>query len=214
RLARAQERLDELSRELEIQIEECNTRREELKAAKRAVKENRSSYDRAQQDMAAVEAERGSVVAELYKQRTSGSQVETFASPARSLSEYAERLTLLDITAAARTSAVEHYVALREQLAASGELLDETVDRAERANTEAQRTCDRTKRKVEAEEERVAELAAQVERLERRNRQRAAASESGGGDAATGSVPKVSGNAAGAVEFALAQVGKPYQWGG
>lgn len=217
RLARATERLDTLARDLEIQIEECNTRRAQLDAAEQAVADNSARHDEAEADMASVADQRGHVVAEMYKQRTTAHEIGTFTSPARDLSEYAQRIAFLDITTAARTSAFERYAAAQHQLAASAELLDATRAQAATANTQAQRTCDETREKVEAEEERVEELAAEVERLERQARRRAQdAGDAGGaqGGETPTATPAVSGNAAGAVQFALAQVGKPYAWGG
>jgi cell wall-associated NlpC family hydrolase len=224
KLERAQTRLHDLTADLEIQIEECNTRREQYKAAQQAVKDNRSDHDEVEAALASVDSQRGDVVAEMYKQSTSTAQVETLTSTATSLTEYAERLTWLDITAKARTSAFERFAAAQEQLAASAEMLELAESQAREANTEAQRSCEETERRVEAEEARVSDLAAEVERLEEaarsrqedaRSRQEDAADDAAGaGDSGSTSTPKVSGNAAGAVEFALAQVGKPYVWGG
>jgi cell wall-associated NlpC family hydrolase len=163
--------------------------------------------------MASVDSQRGDVVVEMYKQRTGTGYVETLASPATNLNEYAQRLTLLDITTKARTSAFERYAALSADLAASADVLAATEAAAKEANAEAQRSCDETRRRVEAEEERIEELAAEVERLEEaaRRRQQAARQATA---ADTVPAPAGSGNAATAVQFALAQVGKPYQWGG
>lgn len=232
KLDRAQARLDELADRLEIQIEECNTRREQVKSVQRAVRENRSEYEAVRSALDSAENQRGDAVAEMYMQQTGSYNVETLTSGAADLNEYAERLTLLDITTKARSSAFERYAATQDALDASATVLRATEKQAEQANDAAQTACDETKQKVEAEQDRVAELAAEVERLERAARRRAAeraaeqesaapaAGGSGnggsgnGGGGASSSVPKVSGNAAGAVQFALAQVGKPYQWGG
>lgn len=219
-LERAQARLHDLSADLEIQIEECNTRREQYKAAQQAVDENRADHDEVKAAMASVQSQRGDVVAELYKQSTSIGQVEALASPATNLNEYAERLTWLDITTRARTSAFERYAAAQNELAASADMLEVTEAQAQDANAEAQRSCEETEQKVEAEEARVSDLAAEVERLEeaaRRRQQEAAAddgSERDDDDGGSTPPPNVSGNAAGAVEFALGEVGKPYAWGG
>jgi cell wall-associated NlpC family hydrolase len=217
KLERAQARLHDLASDLEIQIEECNTRREQYKAAQQAVEDNRSDHDEVEAALASVDSQRGDVVAEMYKRSTSSAQLETLTSTATNLTEYAERLTWLDITAKARISAFERFAAAQEQLAASAEMLELAESQASDANAEAQRSCEETERRVEAEEARVSDLAAEVERLEEaaRSRQEDAADDAAGaGDSGSTSTPKVSGNAAGAVEFALAQVGKPYVWGG
>ena len=218
KLERAQARLHDLAAELEIQIEECNTRREQFKAAKQAAEDNQVAHDEVRAALAEVDSERGHVVAELYKQSTSSGRVETLVSPATDLNEYAERLTWLDITTRARTTAFERYAAAQADLAASAEVLEAAQAQAGEANAEAQQTCDETEQQVEAEEARVAALADEVERLEaaqrRRQEQRAGDGDGGSGGEQTAPTPQVSGNAAGAVEFALAQVGKPYVWGG
>lgn len=222
RLARAQERLDELSRELEIQIEECNLRREQRKSAERAVAENRRRYERTEKRLASVRDERARVVAQLYKDRSVGQQLAQLTTSADSLTDYAERVTWLDITHQARTTAFERYTATRDRLTADGDVLRTVQQRAEKADAAAQRTCDQTRERVEAEEGLVAELAAEVERLEAAARERAAADEADDSDdsndpsdtAAPAPAPAVSGSAGAAVQFALAQVGKPYAWGG
>lgn len=228
RLARAQERLDELSRDLEIQIEECNLRREQLKAARTAVADNRKHYRKTEAQLTAVADERSRVVAEMYKDRSGGRQLSSLAATAGSLAEYAERIAWLDITQEARASAFERYSAARDQLSATGDVLQTTKRQAAEANNVAQRSCEETRRKVEAEEDHIAELAAEVERLEARARARAERREAAREETAQASqeptetaaasapaaAPAASGSAAAAVQFALAQVGKPYGWGG
>lgn len=220
RLARAQERLDELSRELEIQIEECNLHREQRKSAKRAVAENRRRYERTEKRLASVRDERARVVAQLYKDRSVGQQLAQLTTSADSLTDYAERVTWLDITQQARTTAFERYTATRDRLTADGDVLRTVQEGAEKADATAQRTCDETRERVEAEKGRVAELDAEVEQLEAAARERAAAGEPDESDAPTEAqtapapAPAVSGSAGAAVQFALAQVGKPYAWGG
>lgn len=222
RLERARERLETLSSELEIQIEECNLRREQLKSAKRAVADNRAKYDRTAGQLAAVADERSQVAAQMYKQHTAGRQFAGVTESVTSLNDYAERMAWLDITQQARTTAFERYSATRNTLAASGDLLKATKKQAAAANEEAQRSCEETRRRVAAEKERIDELSAEVERLAAAARRRAAqrgAQESGGGNSGnsdSAAVPVVSGsgNARAAVQFALAQVGKPYGWGG
>jgi len=211
RLARAQERLDELSRELEIQIEECNLRREQRKAADRAVAENRRRYDRTEKRLASVRDERAEVVAQLYKDRSVGQQLAQLTTSADSLTDYAERVTWLDIAQQARTTTFERFTATQDRLTADGDVLRTVQERAAEANATAQRSCDKTRERVEAEEDNVAELAAEVERLEAATRERATTEET---TAQAPPAPAVSGSAGAAVQFALAQVGKPYAWGG
>jgi len=226
RLARAQERLDELSRELEIQIEECNLRREQRKAAERAVAENRRRYEKTEKRLASVRDERAEVVAQLYKDRSVGQQLAQLTTSADSLTDYAERVTWLDIAHQARTTAFERFTATQDRLTADGDVLRTVRDRAEEADSTAQRSCDETRDRVEAEEGRIAELGAEVERLEAAALERAARDGSDSGSQsrsaagatapapATTPVPAASGSAGAAVQFALAQVGKPYAWGG
>jgi cell wall-associated NlpC family hydrolase len=218
RLARAQERLDALSRELEIQIEECNLRREQRKAATRAVKENHARYQKTEKRLATVRDERARVVAQLYKDRSVGQQLAELTTSANSLTDYAERVTWLDITQQARATTFERFAATQDRLAADGNVLRTVRDRAAKADATAQRSCKRTRQKVEAEEDRIAGLSAEVERLEAAARERRAeatqTSSSTQETSAPTSAPAVSGSAGAAVQFALAQVGKPYAWGG
>jgi cell wall-associated NlpC family hydrolase len=220
KLDRARERLDQLSDELEIQIEECNLRREQRKAADEAVAENRTRYRRAKKRLASVRDEYSSVVAQLYKDRSAGRQLNSLSVTAASLADYAERVAWLDITQDARTTSVERYTAARDRLTADADVLETTQQAAAEAEADAQRSCDRTRQKVEAEEENIAELAAEVERLERqRQAARTAPSPSAEGPEPistelTPTPAAASGNAATAVQFALAQLGKPYSWGG
>ena len=226
RLARAQERLEELSTDLEIQIEECNLRREQLQIAKQAVAENRRRYKKTENRLSAVAAERSRVVAQMYKDRSGGRQLSSLAATAGSLAEYAERIAWLDITQDARASAFERYAAERDRLTATGDVLHTTRQQAAEANRTAQRSCEETRRQVEAEEDRIARLSAEVERLEAAARARAARREAQRDDDATTqtvaqaaaptpvAAPAASGSAGTAVKFALAQVGKPYAWGG
>jgi len=213
-LERAQDRLDDLAGSLEIQIEECNLRREQVKAAKRALQNNRAEYDDTQAALATVDNQRGAVVAQMYMRQTSGQEIDTLTASVASLSDYAERLAFLDLTRNARTTAFERYAATQAELAASGDLLEQVTHQAQIANAEAQRTCEKTRQQVEAQEERIGELAAEVERLERQRAARDSASEPGAADSAPVSAPNVSGSAGEAVAFGLAQVGKPYGWGG
>lgn len=220
-LARAQERLDTLSRDLEIQIEECNLSREQLKAAKRAVADNRATYEKAEAKLARVADQRSRVAAQLYKERTGGHALASLTVSAESLTDYAERMAWLDITQQARTTAFERYASTRTTLAASGDVLEAAKHEAAGANATAQRSCDATRRRVEAEQDRIADLSAEVERLEAAARERSQARRATSTSAAAAApapapapAPAVSGNAGVAVQFALAQVGKPYAWGG
>lgn len=232
RLARAQAQLDDLSRELEIQIEDCNLRREQLKAVRAEVHRNRAKVRETRSALASVDEQRGEVVAELYKQGTGGRQLATLTTSVSSLTDYAERMAWLDLTTRARTSSFERYAAVRDRLEADGQVLRAARFQAAEADAVAQRTCDETGRQVEAQEGRIEELAAEVERLEAEDRARAerrgAVQEqdedtSGGGSSqpatpaassAPAPVPAASGSGGAAVQFALAQVGKPYAWGG
>jgi cell wall-associated NlpC family hydrolase len=223
-LARARAQLDDLSRELEIQIEECNLHREQLKAVKRQVRRNERKLGETRSTLTSVDQQRSDVVATLYKQRTGGQQLASLTTSLSDLSDYAERMAWLDVTNRARTSSFERYTAVRDRLEADGQLLAAARDEAARANARAQRTCDETRREVEAQEDRIGELAAEVERLEARARERAERSDqpapeatppsTSGGQSTPVSAPAVSGSAGTAVQFALAQVGKPYGWGG
>lgn len=215
RLARAQDRLDELSSRLEIKIEDCNLRREQLKAAKRAVNENRAKVAKTRATLAEVDDQRGKVVAEMYKQRTGGQELASLTTSVDSLSDYAERMAWLDITNDARTGAFEKYDATRTRLAADGDVLKATREDATDANAVAQRSCEETRRRVEAEEDRITELSAEVERLEARREAAAQPDTASASDSsAPVPAPAVAGSAGAAVQFALAQVGKPYAWGG
>lgn len=214
-LAEARERLDALSRELEIQIEECNLRREQRKAADQAVADNRTRYRRTEKRLASVRVEYSEVVAQLYKDRSAGRQLNSLSVTAGSLADYAERVAWLDITQDARTTSVERYTAARDRLTADADVLETTQQAAAEAEAEAQRSCDRTREKVEAEEDTIGELAAEVERLEQEQAREAGQQQATA--ETTSQVPApaaASGNAATAVQFALAQLDKPYSWGG
>lgn len=224
-LDQARERLDTLSRDLEIQIEDCNLRREQLKGAKQAVADNREKYDETAGQLSAVEDERSQVAAQMYKDRTAGRQLAAVTGSVTSLTDYAERMAWLDITRQARTTTFERYTATRTTLAATNDLLDAARQQAAQANATAQRSCETTRRRVASQEARIDELSAEVERLAAAARRRAAARRDAAAAADTTApeapqdtspvaVPKVAGNAQGAVQFALAQVGKPYAWGG
>jgi cell wall-associated NlpC family hydrolase len=220
-LDRARERLDELSRELEIQIEECNLRREERKTADKAVAENRTRYRRTEKRLASVRDEYSNVVAQLYKDRSAGRQLNSLSVTAASLTDYAERVAWLDITQDARTTSLERFAAVRDRLTADADVLETAQEAAAEAEAAAQRSCDRTRDKVEAEEENIAELAEEVERLEQERARRERQQQGGGGTTSTAETisqtpapAAASGNAATAVQFALAQIGKPYSWGG
>ena len=162
----------------------------------------------------------GEIGSQAVWDRSAGRLLIELTTSADSLTSYAERMAWLDITRQARSSAFEHYAAARDRLAADADVLDLARDRAVEAETEARRSCERTRQRVEAEEDRIAELAAEVERLEQAARRTAARGD--GADATTTpataggppATPAVAGTAQAAVEFALAQVGKPYGWGG
>jgi cell wall-associated NlpC family hydrolase len=173
------------------------------------------------------------VVAELYKQGTGGRQLATLTTSVSNLTDYAERMAWLDLTTRARTSSFERYAAVRDRLEADGQVLRAVRLQAAEANAVAQRSCEETGRQVEAQEGRIEELAAEVERLEAEARARAERREavqeqdegtSGGGGSSQPATPAASsapapaaaasGSGGAAVQFALAQVGKPYAWGG
>jgi peptidoglycan DL-endopeptidase CwlO len=162
------------------------------------------------------------VAQELYKGGSTGALEVVLAS--ESFADVETRLQYLRSSEDARARVFE-------RLAVDRQLLDERLRRLERQRAQALEARVRLadlradiETKVEDQRAEIAHLRELIERAERRREERlaaAAAVQEVEGDASTAEVaapaapaPAASSQAGLAVQAALAQVGKPYQWGG
>jgi peptidoglycan DL-endopeptidase CwlO len=232
KLDAAKARLMELERDFELVVERYNVVHERLNSIRARMQaaqldvHNLSRRMQTKRD-AAVELAR-----ELYKGGgAAGAMDAVFSS--RTISDVERRLEYLERSEEAQTEVFERLAADRSVLEQQIAELDEARAQALAAEQRLTALRDEIESKVASQQEEIAELNAAIERAERRallraqRARRAAAraaaaaqesverdrSASPSPDAPTPNAPAPNGGAAAAVQAALSQVGKPYQWG-
>ncbi|HYI44282.1 MAG TPA: NlpC/P60 family protein [Actinomycetota bacterium] len=216
-LEAARDRLFELEREFQLVSEEYNLVREDLVAIQGEMAEIRLVVREIQGRMDTKKAAAIKVATELYKSGPGAVAIESVLS-AESLAEIETRLEYLKSTQTAQAKVFERLAVDQNLLAHNLGLLE--ADRAKALAAETRLTDLRQdiQGKVDDQKGEVATLNAAIARA----RRQAAAAEAAAIDAQPGiplppvnikPAPAPNERAQVAVEAALSQVGKPYQWG-
>jgi cell wall-associated NlpC family hydrolase len=224
-LEAARERLGELEKDFELAVERYDFIRHRLTRLQASIAADEVVVDRLSERMSVNQAAASRVAEELYKGGSTDALEAVLSS--ESLVDADARLTYLRSSEAAQARVFE-------RLAVDRRLLNERIERLEVQRAQAREAEHRIAQlkseitaKIADQREEIDRLTTLIERAERRRAARelraeaaaSAASASAPGDAAApiaapvGPVPSAGGRAAIAVRAALAQVGKPYQWG-
>lgn len=227
RLETARARLQDLEAEGELIIERYNLASSRLDQIRSQIVTAEQTIDDVTRRMATRHEDAVRIATELYK-GGSAEGIEAVLS-SKSLADIEQRIRYLE-------SSQDASSAVFEELAADRKLLDQKVADLENAREEAADTeahladlRDQIESKMDSQRAEITRLNAEIEAAERRAAARRAAAEEAARDSAAptlapappppsggGSAPTVHAsnpNAQAAVDAALSQVGKPYQWG-
>ena len=220
-LERAKERLIELERDFELVVERYNLvheRLEKLQAEMAAKELVVSTIERRMESKvdAAV-----SLARELYKSGATGAAISSVLS-SDSLAELETRVEFLRSSEAAQAKVFERLDVDRIELDREIEALDDARAKALATEQELAGLRSDIEQKLEDQRDEIAAINAAIERAERRAERRAARQATATARA-LGLVevdlsdikpaPAPNARAQAAVDAALSQVGKPYQWG-
>jgi peptidoglycan DL-endopeptidase CwlO len=230
-LDEAQDRLLELEREFELVVERYNLVRERLSAIQQRIGQLQVEVEGIERRMASKEDAAVDVAVELYKSGATGT-LEAVLS-ADSVAEMESRLTYLSSSEKAQAKIFEALAADRTELEGKIRELEEAEAKAAEAKRQLAELGTDIEAKVADQQDEIAELNDAIERAEARERAReeaarqaaldaqAAAAQAAAEPVAPTSSPTTAttANASNpsaqvAVDAALSQVGKPYQWGG
>ena len=217
-LAGAHERLMELERDFQLVVEEYNLVHERLTGLQVRIAEAELEVRDIERRMIARRQAAVRLATELYKGgRSLG--IEGVLS-ARSLAELETRVGYLQTSTAAQSNVFARLAIDRVELDKKIEALDEQRAQALAAQTKVEALRGDIEAKVAAQAAEVANLRAAIEAAERAAARRAQAARATATTSAPsfGSVPArpapaPNARAQAAVDAALSQVGKPYQWG-
>jgi len=214
-VSEAQKRAQELTRELEMLTEEWHKAKDELAARQQEqekAKQDAEQARKAAEEARAAEAEFRVQVDKLASASYQGARFNQLAAllVSESPQEFLEQMSALDLLAADNKAALDRLRAVVDQAEAAERQAREAEERATRAAEEAARLeAEAAQRKDEAKKK-ADEAKAAVNRLTEAERRAM-----GGGTIADGDIKVApgSGKAYQAMQIALNQRGKPYQWG-
>ena len=223
----AQERLMELEKEFELVVEEFNATNEELLQIQAEMAGTRLVVDEIQERMNERQSDAVSLAQELYKSGGTVAAMDTVLS-ARTLAELETSLAYLEASQASQAEVFERLAVDRAELNRHLSMLEE--DRAEAQAKEARlaELREEIESKVDDQKDEIEELNEAIAEATRRRQEaaRAAAEAAARAAASAGQAPappaiSMPANPAPApnpaaqtaVDAALSQVGKPYQWG-
>lgn len=216
-LRAAQERLMELEKDFELVVERYNLVHERFQALQAKIAGARSAVDGLTRRMQAKEQTAISIATELYK--SGGSvNVEAILST-ESLSDLDSNLVYLEHSEAAQTEVFESLATEKGQLDRQIADLQDAKDQASKEQQRLDALRVEIEAKVADQQEEVESLNDLIERAERRAARAAAAAARRARQAAPPSTtvprpaPAPDAGAQAAVDAALSQLGKPYQWG-
>jgi cell wall-associated NlpC family hydrolase len=224
-LEAAQDQLMSLERDFELVVERYNLVHEELDSLRARIATKELEVSNIERRMSTKQQAAVDLATELYKSG-GASGIEVVLS-SESLADIDKDLAYLESSEEQQSKIFEDLDIARKELNAKIASLDE--DR-ERAAAEEARLADlRTdiEAKVEEQKDEIARLNELIEQAERREERRAEAAARAAAEAAAEAAeaaaadqgvvpnpaPAPNGNAETAVDAALSQVGKPYQWG-
>jgi cell wall-associated NlpC family hydrolase len=229
-LEAAEDRLMELERDFELVVERYNLISERLTMIQQNIARLSDDVRAIEKRMAAKEQAAIAVAVTLYKSGQTGA-LETVLS-SESIAEMESRLTYLNESEKANAKLFEALSADRTELNGKIAKLEEAEEKAALARSQLADLRDEIESKVAEQKDEITRLNEAIERAEARRRARerreaaaraaaaraasAAAAQQAPAPAPAGNVPTVtasSPNAQAAVDAALSQVGKPYQWG-
>jgi cell wall-associated NlpC family hydrolase len=229
-LKAAEERLRQLERDFELVVEKYNLVRERLQEIQTRIGGNEIIARELSGRLGSTEDSAAAVAEQLYKSGSTGALEVVLSSS--SLTDIQSRLEYLQSTEEAQTEVFERLAADQAQLDAALKQLEEDRARALASQRRLDALRSTIEDKVAEQRDEIAEINAAIERAERRREARAAAraaaeaeaaqaaaaaeaqeTEASASEVAIGPAPAPSDRAQVAVEAALAQVGKPYQWG-
>ncbi|MDQ4059154.1 MAG: NlpC/P60 family protein [Actinomycetota bacterium] len=221
-LEEAQDRLHELEAEFEIVVERYNLVNERLDQLQSRISDARAKIDELEKSMAVSEDQAVDLATELYKGGSTESLEAILSSD--SLSEIDARVTYLESTDEANSKIFEDLAtdkALLEDLL--GDLTD-AQEQAQKSKEELAELRVDIDAKLADQADEIADLQAQIEEAERLREEREARlreqqeqqQQQSAPAPPSAPAPNISGTnsrAGIAVNAALSQVGKPYQWG-
>lgn len=228
----AKDRLYELERDFELVVEEYNAVNERLEDIQTDISGIEFTVADIESRMSGKLDDAITLARELYKNGTAGSMVAVLSSD--SLAEMDARLAYIESSEKANSAVFEQLGADRSLLEAKLGELAEAEEKASAARARLADLAEDIEAKVAEQEDEIGELTAAIERAEKREAEREAAAAAaareeareeaaaaappdpagdGGGSAAPNPAPGPSAGAGVAVQAALSQVGKPYQWG-
>ncbi|MGH2827413.1 MAG: NlpC/P60 family protein [Actinomycetota bacterium] len=221
-LEAAEDRLHELEAEFEIVVERYNLVNERLGSLQVRISDARAKIDELEKSMAVSEEQAVGLATELYKGGATESLEAILSSD--SLSEIDARVAYLESTDEANSK-------IFEELATDKALLEDTLGDLTDAEEQARKSKEELAglrvdidAKLADQADEIADLQAQIEEAERLREEREARlreqqeqqQQQQSAPAPPAPAPSISGTnsrAGIAVNAALSQVGKPYQWG-
>ncbi|MDP9069626.1 MAG: C40 family peptidase [Actinomycetota bacterium] len=221
-LRSAEARLLEIEREFELVVEEYNAVEERLTGIHLDMAETELVVRHIQERM---EAKRRSAVAlavELYKAGPTGASVEAVLS-SETLAELETRAQYLRSSSDAQAEVFERLAVDRRELDGRAIKLEEQKAEALAAEAELAQLRIEVESKLQSQQQEIAELNAALERARARQAALDAAAAAQAATAGAGVVaidfgaiepaPAPNPEAQAAIDAALSQLGKPYQWG-
>ncbi|MGH2808924.1 MAG: NlpC/P60 family protein [Actinomycetota bacterium] len=212
RLEDAQGRLLELEKDFELTVERYNATREELLEIQAEMATTRLVVEEIESRMDERRADAIALATELYKTGFSTAALESILS-SDTLAEVETRLTYL-------RSSEQAQAGVFERLEEDRSVLDASLARLENDRIEAlaaeQRLAElrvEIEAKVVEQRDEVEELTAAIEEAQRRARLRAQRALGAFVSQTPNPAPATNPRAQTAVDAALSQLGKPYQWG-
>ena len=225
KLEAAQDRLYELEKDFELVVERYNATEEELLQIHAEMAATRLVVEDIQERMDARQSDAISLAQELYKSGGNVVAIDTILS-AESISEIETTLEYLRSSEQAQAKVFEELSVDRAELNRHLAILEEDRVRAMAAEARLSALRVEIEAKVEGQREEIDELNEAIEAAARRRAARRAAARAAAAAAAAATVPEgpaisvpanpapaPNAGAQAAVDAALTQVGKPYQWG-
>lgn len=213
-LAQARARLMELERDFELVVERYNAVRERLDSLRARIAATELDIRTKQRRMNSRQGAAVALARELYMSGGDAGALESVLS-SDSLTEVENRLSYLSSSQQAQTEVFERLKVERTELERVVVRLEAQRARAQAAEERLASLRSEIEAKLAAQKDEVASLVRAIERAEERARARARAQASETAPAVTDITfaEGVHPAARAAVEAALSQVGKPYQWG-
>lgn len=219
-LDRAKERLLELERDFELVVERYNLVHERLTSIQAEIATTELEVDRVERKMGARRSAAVDLATELYKGGTSEAYAGVLS--AETFADFDTQLYYLSSSEQAQAQVFERLAVVKHTLDAKVRKLEAARAEAVSAQTRLAELQEEIESKLAEQKDEIAKLNAAIERAERREARRAGAAAAAAAAAARRAyspvevvAPAPAPNAAAqvAVEAALSQVGKPYQWG-